>query len=257
MNNFLSRLGRNSLELISPIVVLLIWQFLAKTDIIDQRFWPAPTDIMQQLWDGIFHGDLMHDTLLTTGRLAIGLAIGGVLGLVAGIGMGLWRPVRLALRPLIAMTYPIPKIAILPLFLVLFGIGETSKWALVAVGVFYMVAINTLAGINTIDSVLDETATVYRVSWWRRVRTVTLPGALPLIITGLELGIGVGFLLVVAAEFVSAQSGLGYSIWQAWQTFNVPLMYAALAVVAIYGIAIQMFSRWLNGRLVSWRGQSD
>jgi NitT/TauT family transport system permease protein len=257
MNSFLRRLRRGSLELISPLVVLVVWEILAKTDVIDTRFWPAPTDIIKQLWDGIFHGDLAHDTWLTTVRLLIGLAIGGAAGLIAGLAMGLWRPARLALRPLIAMTYPIPKIAILPLFLVLFGIGETSKWALVAVGVFYMVAINTLAGINTIESVLDETATVYRVSWWRRIRTVTIPGAMPLIITGLELGIGVGFLLVVAAEFVSSQSGLGYAIWQAWQTFNVPLMYAALAVVAIYGIVIQLLSRWLNRRLVAWRAQAD
>jgi NitT/TauT family transport system permease protein len=257
MSDVLVRIRRGSLELISPIVVLVVWQILAKTHTIDSRFWPAPTDVASQLWTALLHGDLAHDTLLTTQRLAIGLLIGGSLGLIAGVGMGLWRPVRIALRPLIAMTYPIPKIAILPLFLVIFGIGETSKWALVAVGVFYMVAINTFAGIQTIDPVFEETATVYRVSWWRRIRTVTLPGALPLIITGLELGIGVGFLLVVAAEFVSAQSGLGYSIWQAWQTFNVPLMYAALAVVAVYGIAIQLVSRWLNHRLAAWRGRPD
>lgn len=252
MRGWLRRVG---LEVISPIAVLALWEIAAETHILNTRFWPAPSEIASSLWTAIAHGGLGHDVWLTTSRLLVGLLIGGVLGLVAGIGMGLSRTVRHALRPLIAMTYPIPKIAILPLFLLLFGLGEKSKWAVVAVGVFYLVAINTFAGINTIDPVFTETATVYRVSWLRRIRTVSLPGALPLIITGLELGIGVGFLLIVAAEFVSANAGLGHAIWLAWQTFDIPLMYAALAVIAVYGFLIQLLTRWLHRVLVPWRDQ--
>jgi NitT/TauT family transport system permease protein len=240
-------------EMISPIVVLALWELLAETNVLNTRFWPAPSTIASSLWQALAHGGLGHDIWLTTERLVIGLAIGGVLGLAAGLGMGLSRTFRSALRPLIAMTYPIPKIAILPLFLVLFGISERAKWAIVAVGVFYVVAINTFAGINAIDPVFNETATVYRVSWMRRIRTVALPGALPLILTGFELGIGVGFLLIVAAEFVSAQAGLGYNIWLAWQTFDIPLMYASLAVIAVYGLFIQILVRWLHRRLVPWQ----
>lgn len=244
-------------EVISPIVVIALWEILAEAKILNTRFWPAPSSIASSLWDALEHGGLGHDVWLTTTRRLMGILIGGGLGLFAGIGMGLWKPVRLALRPLIAMTYPIPKIAILPLFLVLFGLGESSKWAVVAIGVFYLVAINTFAGINTIDPVFNETAIIYRVSWWRRIRTVALPGSLPLILTGFELGIGVGFLLIVAAEFVSANAGLGHRIWLAWQTFDISLMYAALAVIAVYGLFILVLMRWLHRLLVPWRQPSE
>lgn len=241
----------------SPVILLIIWQILAKAGVLDQRFFPAPSDIFSSLHSNIAHGTLVHDTALTTGRLLIGLAVGGAAGLVVGLAMGLSKFVRIALRPLVSMTYPIPKIAILPLFLIIFGLGETSKWAMVSVGVFYPVALNAFAGIREIDPVLRETATVYRVSLWRRISTVALPGALSLILTGFELGIGVGFLLVVAAEFMGSDAGLGHAIWQAWQTFDVSSMYAALAVIALYGLVIQLLMSWLHRMLVPWRAEHD
>jgi ABC-type nitrate/sulfonate/bicarbonate transport system permease component len=245
--------GRTLLSIASPVVVLAIWEVFARTGVLDTRFWPAPTTIISNLWDALLHGTLRHDIGVTTLRMLIGIAIGGVAGIIVGLGMGLSRTCRALVRPLIAMTYPIPKIAILPLFLLIFGTGETAMWMIVAVGMFYLVAMNTFAGIGEIDPIYDETATVYQVSHWRRIWTVALPGALPLMLTGIELGIGVGFLLVVSAEFVNGQSGLGHAIWQAWQTFNVPLMYAALAVIAIYGLIVQMAMRFLHKRLVPWR----
>lgn len=245
------------LDLASPLVLLLIWELLVSSGTIDSRFWPAPSKIAENLWTALQGQTLRHDIALTTGRLAIGIAIGATSGLVVGLAMGLSRAARLVIQPIIAMTYPIPKIAILPLFLLVFGLGEKSKWAIVAVGVFYLVALNTFAGIREIDPIYQETASVYGVSRWRRLRTVALPGALPLILTGLELGIGVGFLLIVSAEFVQSDTGLGHAIWQAWQTFNVPLMYAGLAVIAVYGLLIQVLMRTLNRRLVPWRSHHD
>jgi NitT/TauT family transport system permease protein len=239
----------------SPVILLVIWQILAKAGVLDPRFFPAPSDILSSLGTDIAHGGLLHDVALTTGRLLMGLLIGGLSGLAVGIAMGLSKTVRAALRPLISMTFPIPKIAILPLFLIMFGLGEASNWAIVSVGVFYPVALNTLAGIGEIDAVHQETAAVYRVSVWRRIFTVALPGALPLILTGLELGIGIGFLLIVAAEFMGSSAGLGYAIWQDWQIFDVPSMYAALAVTAIYGLVIQLVMSLLRRLLVPWRAQ--
>lgn len=243
-------------EFLSPIVLLIVWEAVAQLEIMDVRFFPPPTTIIQQFWEALVDGSLIADTWLTTTRLFIGTFIGGVAGIAIGLAMGIWRPARIGFRPLLAMTYPIPKIAVLPLFLLVFGLGEASKWAIVSVGVFYLVAMNTFAGVRSIDPIYTEMAQVYRVSWWSRVRTVALPGSLPLILTGLELGIGVGFLLVVAAEFVAANSGLGHAIWLAWQTFNIPLMYAGLVVVAIFGFIIQAGSRWVERRLVPWRSDT-
>lgn len=249
----LTRSSRLALSIASPIVVLVIWEVLAKTNTIDTRFWPAPTTIANNLWDALVHGTLRHDVAVTTVRLLIGIAIGTAAGLIIGLGMGLSQTFRTMIRPIMAMTYPIPKIAVLPLFLLVFGLGETTMWAIVAVGVFYLVAMNSFAGIREIDPIYHETAAVYRISQWRRIWTVALPGALPLMLTGIELGIGVGFLLVVSAEFVNGTAGLGHAIWQAWQTFDVPRMYAALAVIAIYGLIVQIVMRFLHKRLVPWR----
>ncbi|MBC6463617.1 ABC transporter permease [Actinomadura sp. HBU206391] len=248
---------RTLLSVASPVVVLALWELLTRTKAIDTRFWPAPTTIASNLWDAFVHGTLRHDVGVTTVRLLIGIAIGATAGIVVGLGMGLSRTFRTLVRPLMAMTYPIPKIAVLPLFLLVFGLGETTMWAIVSVGVFYLVAMNSFAGIREIDPIYGETATVYRVSHWRRIWTVALPGALPLMLTGIELGIGVGFLLVVSAEFVNGSTGLGHAIWQAWQTFDVPLMYAALAVIAIYGLIVQVVMRTLHKRLVPWRIEHD
>lgn len=248
---------RTLLSVASPIAVLALWELLTGTKAVDTRFWPAPTAIVENLWNAFVHGTLRHDVAVTTVRLLIGIVIGGVAGVAVGLGMGLSRTFGTLVRPLMAMTYPIPKIAILPLFLLVFGIGETTMWAIVAVGMFYLVAMNSFAGIREIDPIYGETATVYGVSNWRRIWTVALPGALPLMLTGIELGIGVGFLLVVSAEFVNGSAGLGHAIWQAWQTFNVPLLYAALAVIAIYGLIVQMVMRILHRRLVPWRAEHD
>lgn len=241
----------------SPVILLIVWEILARAGVLDERFFPAPTDILTSLWNNLLHGTLLLDTWMTTCRLLMGLLIGGTSGLIVGLAMGMSKVVRISLRPLISMTYPIPKIAILPLFLIIFGLGETSTWAVVSVGIFYPVALNAFAGIREIDPIHRETATVYRISLWRRIRTVALPGALPLILTGLELGIGVGFLLVVAAEFMGSQVGLGHAIWQAWQTFDVASMYAALAVIAIYGLMIQLLMGVLHRWLVPWRVEHE
>lgn len=252
----MSRFGRFrglGLNVASPIAVVVIWQITSTSGLLDQRFWPPPSSVAVALYNALVGGSLLDDVLITTQRLLVGIAIGGTAGLVAGLGMGLWKPVNIAIRPLIAMTYPIPKIAILPLFLLVFGLGEESKWAVVSVGVFYLVAVNTYVGVRNVEEVYRETAEVYRVSWWKKVRTVALPGALPLILAGFELGIGVGFLLIVATEFVTSRSGLGFRIWLAWQTFDIRLMYAGLAVIALYGFAILGLSRFLERRLVPWR----
>lgn len=257
MSRFTSLLRAFVINATSPVILLVLWEILSRAGVMDARFFPAPSDILSSLWTNLDEGTLLKDTALTTGRLVMGVLIGGSAGLIVGLAMGLSKTVRVILRPLIAMTYPIPKIAIFPLFLIIFGLGESSKWAIVSVGVFYLVALNAYAGIREIDPIHQETATVYRVSTWRRLRTVALPGALSLILTGLELGIGVGFLLIVAAEFVGSNAGLGHAIWQSWQTFDVASMYAALAVIAIYGLIIQIGMSRLHKVLVPWHTARD
>src|SRR5436305_10087365 len=154
-------------------------------------------------------------------------------------------PVRAAIQPLVDATFSIPKIAILPLFIMIFGIGEESKYAIIAVAVIYLVLINTVAGVKNIDKIYLDVGKNYHASRLMMFTDVALPGALPMIVAGLKLGMGVALLVIVAAEFVGAKNGLGYLIWTSWQVFQVEKMYVGLVLIALVGVAIAVAITWL------------
>ncbi|HET8678737.1 MAG TPA: ABC transporter permease, partial [bacterium] len=189
-------------------------------------------------------------------RVLLGFVVGAIPGLGLGLAMGLSRWVRAALNPMIAATYPIPKSAIVPLVMLIFGLGEASKVALVAIGVFYLVLINTMAGVMNIQRIYLEAARNFGADRLGLFRTVALPGALPLIFTGLRLGMGIGLILIVIAEMVGARSGIGYMIWQAWQIFAVERMYVGLVVIAILGWLTSLILDGIERLLVPWKPQA-
>ena len=152
--------------------------------------------------------------------------------------MGLNRWVRAVFDPLVAATYPIPKSAILPLALLIFGLGEGSKIFMVAVGVFFPVVINATTGVLEINQIYLDVGRNYKASRWNTFWTIALPGALPVIMTGFKLGIGIGLVLIAIAEMIGAKSGLGYMIWSAWETFSVEQMYVGLFMIAIIGFVL-------------------
>jgi NitT/TauT family transport system permease protein len=186
-------------------------------------------------------------------RLAWGTLLGGAPALVLGIVMGLNRPVRAIFDPLIAATYPIPKSAILPLALLIFGLGEASKIFMVAIGVFFPVAINATTGVLEINKIYLDVGQNFKASRWNTFWTIALPGALPVIMTGFKLGIGIGLVLIAVAEMIGAKSGLGYMIWSAWETFSVEQMYVGLFTIAIIGYAITLGLNELERLIVPWK----
>jgi ABC-type nitrate/sulfonate/bicarbonate transport system permease component len=167
--------------------------------------------------------------------------------------MGLSRPVRAALGPLISGTYPIPKSALLPLILLIFGLGETSKVVMVAIGVFYPVVLNTVAGVAQIAPMYYDVSKNFGASRWQVFKTVAVPGAMPSIMTGIELGAGLGLILIAIAEMVGAKSGLGYMIWNAWQLYSVETMYVGLLVIAIIGYVMSLLLAEVSRLLMPWR----
>ena len=163
-------------------------------------------------------GELVTHTAISLQRLAYGTLLGGIPALMLGIAMGLNRPVRALFDPLIAATYPMPKSAILPLALLIFGLGEGSKIFMVAIGVFFPVVINTTTGRARDQQDLSRRRTQLQSrAAGTRSGPSRCPGALPVIMTGLKLGIGIGLVLIAIAEMVGAKSGLGYMIWSAWR----------------------------------------
>jgi NitT/TauT family transport system permease protein len=198
-------------------------------------------------------GELWRHTSASLQRLALGFLVGGIPALILGIIMGLNRTVCAVFEPLIAATYPIPKSSILPLVLLIFGLGEGSKIFMVAVGVFFPVAINATAGVHEINKIYLDVGRNFGASRWNMFRTIALPGAVPFIMTGIKLGVGMGLVLIAIAEMMGAKSGLGYMIWAAWETFSVEQMYVGLFVIAIIGFVLSLILNEIEKRVVPWK----
>ncbi|WP_226900408.1 ABC transporter permease [Nonomuraea phyllanthi] len=248
-----SRRLERTLAVLTPVGLLLIWELAARAGAIDTRFFPAPSSIFHQMGVLAQSGELWTNTWASLRRLFIGFWVGLVPGLALGIAMGLYRPVRAALQPLVSGTYPIPKSALLPLILLIFGLDEPSKIVMVAIGVFYPVALNTAAGVANVSPIYYDVASNFGASRWNVFRKVAIPGAMPSILTGIELGVGLGLILIAIAEMVGAQSGLGYMIWNAWQVYSVETMYVGLLVIAVIGYLLALLLGAIGARLTPWR----
>lgn len=239
----------------SPILLLLAWEISARAGALDTRFFPAPSRIFETLFKLAENGVLWTNTWASLQRLFWGFLLGGVPALVLGISMGLYRPLRAAVDPLVAATYPIPKSAIMPLILLIFGLGEASKIVMVAIGVFYPVVINSMAGVLEIDRIYLDVGRNFRASRWQVFRTIALPGALPLIMTGIKLGVGMGLILIAIAEMIGAKSGLGFMIWNAWEILSVETMYVGLVVIAVLGFVFSLALDELERYVLPWKAQ--
>jgi ABC-type nitrate/sulfonate/bicarbonate transport system permease component len=241
------------IAVLSPITLLVVWELMVRLGLLDARFFPAPTSIVSTFVSLIESGELWTHTWISVRRLFLGLLLGGIPALILGIIMGLYRPIRVAVDPLIAATYPIPKSAILPLILLIFGLGEMSKVVMVAIGAFFPIVINTTAGVLEIDKIYHDVGKNFGAGRWQTFYTIALPGALPLIMTGVKLGVGMGLILIVIAEMVGAESGLGYMIWNAWQIFSVETMYVGLVVISVLGVLFTFALNELERVIIPWR----
>lgn len=239
--------------ILSPIGLLLLWEVAGRIGLIDLRFFPTPSTIMARLYALAISGELLSNLRASIQRLLIGFVVGGVPALLLGVGMGLSRPLRSAVNPIIAATYPIPKSAIFPLLLLIFGLGEASKVAMVAMGIFYPVVINTVAGVANIPTIYLDVGRNFGADRWQFFWTIAIPGALPSIMAGIKLGVGMGLILIVIAELTGADSGIGFMIWNAWQVLNVETMYVGLLVIAILGFVFTLILDLVERRLLPWQ----
>jgi NitT/TauT family transport system permease protein len=252
----LARRRDRILSIASPLGLLLAWELAAQTGLIDVRFFPAPSAIIAKLIEMARSGELTENVLISLQRIVLGFLLGGVPAIVIGIAMGIWRPIRAIVDPLIVATYPIPKSSLLPLILLIFGLGEMSKVVMVAIGVFYPMAINATAGVLQISPIYLDVGKSFKASPWDTFRTIALPGALPFIMTGVKLGAGLALILIAIAEMVGAKSGIGFMIWSAWETFAVAKMYVGLFVIALIGFAISLLLNEIERWLIRWKADA-
>jgi NitT/TauT family transport system permease protein len=242
-----------ALSILSPIVLLAIWEAGAIAGVVDTRFFPAPTKIFVALWELVRSGEMLGHIAISLQRILIGFILGAVPGIVIGLAVGLFPVARAIVQPLVDALFPIPKIALLPMMIMLFGLGEGSKYAIIAIAVVFLVLINTETGVRNIDRIYFDVARNYGASRRMLFTDIALPGALPLIMAGLKLGMGVALIVIVSAEFVNAKSGIGYFIWNSWSIFQVEWMYAGLTVTAILGFASAVLLGALERALVPWK----
>ena len=241
------------LSIISPFSLLFLWEFVSQVGLLDMRFFPPPTAILSTFWEMILSGELFENTWISVLRFLGGFILGFIPAIILGLIMGLYPLVKTLLDPIIGALLPIPKLALLPLIMLLFGIGEESKIVTIASGVFFFFLLDTVAGVVHIDKIFLEVAKSFGASRWFFFRTVAFPGALPFIFNGIKLGLGVGLLLIVAAEMIGAESGLGYLIWAGFKTFSLERMYVGLIMLAFLGYVSTILLSQLEKLVVPWK----
>jgi NitT/TauT family transport system permease protein len=240
-------------SVLSPLTLLLVWELLARVHAIDVRLFSSPSLIIRSFVPLLLSGDLIYNTAVSVQRVIVGFIVGALPGIVLGVSMGLSPLIRSAVEPMIAATYPIPKLAIMPLILLIFGLGETSKVFTIAIGVFYLVVINTMAGVLNIDKIYLDVARNFGASRRDFYLTVALPGALPMIFAGLKLGMGMALILIVAAELSAAKAGVGWMIWRAYDMFDIEQMFVALIVLSVLGYIFSLLLDAIERRVVPWK----
>lgn len=242
-----------TLSILSPLTLLILWELLAQIGAIDIRLFSSPSLIFKSFIPLMLSGDLLNNTAVSVQRVILGFIAGSVPGILLGISMGLSPFIRSAIEPMIAATYPIPKLALMPLILLIFGLGETSKIFTIAIGVFYLVVINTMAGVLSIDKIYLDVAKNFGASRKDFYLTVALPGALPMIFAGLKLGMGMALILIVAAELSAAKAGIGWMIWRSYDMFDIEQMFVALIMLSVLGYIFSLILDLIERLVLPWK----
>lgn len=242
------------LSISTPILLIVLWEVCSRALIIDPRFFPPPTRIVAAGVDMLRTGELWAHTGPTLMRLLVGGGLGALAGIGVGLLMGSSRALNAALGPLFSALYPLPKIAIFPILLMIFGPTELPKVISVFITAFFIMQINTVAGVWAIDKKLLEAGAAYGARGFDRFRFVVLPGAIPFVFSGLKTATGSAVVVVTAVEFTGATTtGLGYLIWNSWQLFIPEKMYVGLVVIGVIGALITAILSRSEKLLLPWR----
>ena len=229
----------------SIIILLLFWEAICRCGLVSSLFLPAPSQIISALLTMLADGEIGVSLAASMYRILIGFAVGLVTGtsaLADKIG-----------NPVVNALYPIPKIALLPLFILWLGIGELSKVTIIALGVFFPVAMNTYSGVKNVDTLLIKVAVSFNASWWKTMKSVVLPNALPMIFAGLRLAAGTSLLLLVAAEMIAAQVGIGALILHYGDLMITDRLMAGVIVLSLLGLLFNLFLQWLERKAIPWK----
>lgn len=251
--NRIYRLLSTGLGSLVPVVLALgLWQLGSMVGIIDKTFFPAPIDCVKALVDLISSGELLPNFVITLRRIVLGFFLGVIPATLLGIAMARVSWIRVLVDPLIAITYPIPVIAILPLLLVIFGVGGRPIIVLAGIISFFPAVVNAMSGVLQVDERLVLMARNMGASRQQVLWKIVLPGALPSIFAGIRLAAGLALLGTIAGEFLAASDGIGSMTWRYWQIYQIGNMYATLAIIAAMGFVLTTVTLRVQRRFFGW-----
>ncbi|MFC2995386.1 aliphatic sulfonate ABC transporter permease SsuC [Acinetobacter sichuanensis] len=246
------KIGQRLLPWIVPISLVLIWQISSQTGLLESRVLPAPTAVVSAFWTLLLSGELWQHVKVSAGRALMGLLVGGGLGLFLGLLNGSSKVASNLLDTTLQMIRNIPALALIPLVILWFGIDESAKLFLVAVGVFFPMYINTYHGIRSVDPQLIEMGKSYGLSRWQLYKDIILPGAMPSILVGLRFSLGLVWVLLIVAETISAQSGIGYMTMNAREFLQTDIVLVGILLYALLGKFADVFAQYLEKYLLRW-----
>jgi NitT/TauT family transport system permease protein len=250
---------------LAPIAILILWQVAVDRWHFGSGFVPSPSEVAQTalIWmfdfgsNDRFAGGWLPAVIASSERVALGFFVASLIGLVMGTLIGRSRLAADLLDPLVQILRPIPVSAWVPFSLVFFGIGASSAVFLVALGAFFPVVLNSVAGVRHVALLHLRSARMLGASRTRLLFLVILPSALPSIFVGLRLALGLSWVLLIVAEMVAVKSGLGYELWNAYYYNRMDLIVAAMLTIGLLGFATDQLLLWLSQRLLRWRETTE
>ncbi len=233
--------------------LVALWQLAASAGLIKSVFLPPPFAIGAALWHLAISGELWKHLSASLVRLGIGWIVGTIFGIGMGLGVGLRSAFRSPAMAVVAALFPIPKIALVPLFIIWFGIGEGSKIVTLAFGVFFPTVIATAGGVDNVQRGLIRMGQSFGLSTWTIVRSIVLPGALPAILSGFRVTSSIAIVLLVAAEMIGAERGIGAFVLSAGNLYDTDNLLAGIVVLSLLGLAVAWAIGRLERLLLAWR----
>jgi NitT/TauT family transport system permease protein len=249
---FLPSAGRTS-GWIALALVIGLWQLAGSLALVNPLFLPPPSAIARAIWQLALSGALWHHLSVSIMRIGTGWILGTFAGIVVGFAIGLSSLARGVGITFISALFPIPKIALLPLLILWLGIGEEPKIATIALGVFFSTAISVYSGVDNVPRNLIRMAQSFNVPLHAIVTRVIWPGALPSILAGFRITASVALLLVVSAEMIGAEYGIGAFVLQAGNLMQTDQLLAGVVILSLFGLAVGKLINWLETRLLHWR----
>src|SRR5512137_1217032 len=240
-----------------PLTVLVAWEILSRAGVFSPLVLPAPSRVAVRWWDYARGGEMLDDALGSITRVAGGFAIGAGLALPVGLLMGARPWAHDLLDPILQVLRPIPPIAFIPLAILWFGLGDPPALFLIALGAFFPVLVNTIAGVRNVDAIHLRAARNLGASEWTIFRRVILPSAMPYVLSGMRIGIGVAFIVVIVAEMTAVNRGLGYRILEAREYFWSDKIIAGMLTIGLVGLVIDGLMARLDARVLRWHRGRD